>query len=74
MTDVHICTGTNKQYIARVRRPRARRFHCFPPRRTSLSALRKMVEAWDGGHYQEADVIMTSDWYEPVIIARLKGR
>lgn len=69
---VHICRGTNVRYVGRVRRPGARRYTQVGKQWTSYEkAFRSMTREFLKGGYKRGDVIMTADWYEPVILAEV---
>jgi len=74
MSDLAICTGNNIFYIARVRHGRFHYWREKSRHRSYRAAATAMVKAFIGGGYKRADVLMTSDYYDPVQLCELVRR
>jgi hypothetical protein len=74
MIEVHVCRGTNRRYLARIRRRGERRWTVLgKPRLTYKAAVRAMSEAFASeSHWFHGDVALVSDWYEPHSLVEMK--
>jgi len=67
-----ICSGTNPRYLARARWPGERKYELVgKPTSSYKKALYDMTRAFATGTYKRADVIYTTDYYDPVVICEL---
>lgn len=67
-----ICRGVNVQYRARARWPGYHRYQLIgKPTRSYKVALRRMADAFATGKYKRADVLMSADYYDPVMLCEL---
>ena len=67
-----ICSGTNPRYRARARRECERKYELVgKPTSSYKKALYDMTRAFATGTYNRADVIYTTDYYDPVVVCEL---
>lgn len=72
---IHICQGVNVRYRARARWPGYRRYRLIGKATKSYRvALRRMADAFATGKYHRADVLMSADYYDPVMLCELVRR
>ena len=69
---LHIYRGTNPRYRARARWPGFQKYQLVgQPTKSYKKALGEMTEAFATGQYKRADVIYSTDYYDPVVICEL---
>lgn len=69
---IAICTGINKRYQARARWEGYRRYQLIgKPTKSYRVAVRRMADAFAGGQYKHADVVMWADYYAPEMMCEL---
>jgi len=67
-----ICSGTNPRYLARARRECERKYELVgKPTGSYKKALYDMTRAFATEKYKRADVIYTTDYYDPVVVCEL---
>ncbi len=71
MSEIHICTGANKRYCARVRMPGFRKYEVGKMRKSFAIAMQDLFKMFDKTFYQRGDVVMTADYYSPVQIVEI---
>ena len=74
--EVHVYRGTNRRYLARIRRRGERKWTLLgKPRTTFKAAARRVSEAFADSHdWVHGDVALVSDWYEPHCLIEMKRR
>ena len=73
MSGVHISTGVNKRFVARVRPKGCRRFRLFKERRTLQAALRDLADGLEP-YWHTGQVLMSADYYDPVVIVEVRRK
>lgn len=72
MTYIHINRPSSTRFIARVRRHGCRKYEIVSPAyRSSKRAAMAMMRAFTGGDYKRGDVIMTADYYDPIVVVEV---
>lgn len=72
---VHICSGVHQRFYGQVRLPGHRRWQKVAGARMSLArAIRDMARAFAAGTYKRGRVIMTADYYDPLVIVEMVRR
>lgn len=69
----NICRGTNVRYTARVRLPYQRNWQMLMVRQSlnlALADLAREMGCWS--RYTRGDVIMTADYYDPVVVMEMR--
>ena len=70
-----ICGGTNTQFWARGRHKYWRKYRVIgKPTRSYPTAVRRMTEAFIKQRLQRVEVLMTADYYDPVMLCELVRR
>ena len=73
MTEIWICRGTNVRYLPRVRYHGYRNYIRLGKYTKSYpAALRRLTKAFETGRYKRGDVLMISDYYDPVAICEIQ--
>lgn len=69
---LHVNRPSSTIYIARVRRSGCRRYTLLgKPTRSYRVALRRLVSAFEGGHYKRGDVLVAADYYDPTTVCEI---
>ena len=67
-----LCGGVNTQYWARGRYNGRRKYDVIgKPTRSYPTAVRRMTEAFIKSRFDRLDVVMTADYYDPVMLCEL---
>lgn len=68
---VYISRGVNRQYTAQVRSPGMRRWSTVYETRSYRMAVEKMADKFARHGYKRGRVLLTADYYEPIIVAEI---
>lgn len=72
---VHICTGTNKRYLARARHFGFQKYTLIgKPTKSYKVAVKRMATAFVDKGYKRADVLFLEDWYDPIVMCELVNK
>lgn len=71
---VHICYPTNMRYVARVRPIGHRKYQALPARKSFERAMRDLTANFDRRLRKRGDIVMFSDWYDPITVVELIKR
>ena len=70
--DVHINIPTSSRFIARVRRVGCRKYILVgKPQKYLDRAIKIMAASFAEGSYKRGDVILTADYYDPVVLVEM---
>lgn len=67
-----ICGGVNRSYQVRVRRYGQHKYELVgTPSKTFRTALKRLAEAFGNQEYKRGDVVMSADYYDPVVLCEI---
>ena len=73
LMELNICRGMNVQYIPRVRYHGYRKYILLGKYTKSYStALHRLTKAFETGRYKRGDVLMITNYYDPVAICEIQ--
>ena len=67
---IYICRGVNREYISQHKFRGHRTWHTIKKHKSLKAALRTAAESL-AGNYKRARVLLTADYYDPVVIAEM---
>jgi predicted nucleic acid-binding Zn finger protein len=71
---IHVCTGTNKRYLVRVRYVGCRNYIVKSRHREIEPAVRALGRVFATGKYKRGDVVMVADYYGPLQLVEMVSR
>jgi hypothetical protein len=69
---VHICRGVNRRFYAQVRLLGYRKWTTKLESEDYRMAVIAMATAFCDGNYRRGRVIMTADYYDPIVVAEMQ--